>query len=192
MKRIKLISLIIVLANMMYVSSVSAQSGKTNKGNTASFIKKSFTASFGFGIGRDYSGNFRNGSGLQPDALEYGLFNAGPGVVSVGAETGISFSNESSDRKKTDFKTRTIVVAARSAWHHNWDVSRLDTYAGVSAGIGFQHEEYNDGIKRNYDKLVPAFGGFAGASYYITSIAANVELGFDITVIQAGLIFKLR
>ena len=194
MKKLQPVSAILIILCVLNIVPVHAQSRKGNKEHSNVFIKKSFTASFAFGVGADYEGNFKNGSAWgTKSALEYGVFQAGPGVVSIGAETGTSFSNQGSDRNKSDFKSRTIVVAARSAWHHNWNVGHLDTYAGISAGVGFHHEEYKKGSKYSNDKVIPAFGGFLGASYYITpSVAFNIEAGYDITHIQAGILFKLR
>ena len=123
-------------------------------------------------------------------ALEFGIWQAGPGVVSLGFETGGTFS---SGGRYDDFKSRTIVIAGRSAWHYGWKVTGLDTYAGVSAGAGFHHYSYKNTNNVDYDDVIPVFGGFIGASYFLSpKFGVNVEAGYDITQLQAGIIFKLR
>ncbi|MEP7163686.1 MAG: hypothetical protein ABI741_03275 [Ferruginibacter sp.] len=164
------------------------------------FRKGSVTVNLGVGMGVDYKGDYKyynsgNGFGTKA-ALEVGVWQAGPGVVSLGAEVGGTFSN-GTNKKYNDFRSRTVIVAGRSAWHYGWKVSGLDTYAGVSAGAGFHHYDYYDdhNVPNYYknDEVIPVFGGFVGASYFFTpGFGVNVEAGYDITNIQAGVIFKLR
>lgn len=162
------------------------------------FKKGSVTVNLGVGIGNDYKGDYKyynSGSGFGTKAaLEFGIWQAGPGVISMGAEVGGTFSNSSNNGNYKDFRSRTVVIAGRSAWHYGWKVSGLDTYAGVSAGAGFHHYDYNRGSQYyKNDDVIPAFGGFVGASYFFTpNFGVNVEAGYDITNIQAGIIFKLR
>jgi hypothetical protein len=41
--------------------------------------------------------------------------------------------------------------------------------------------------------VIPIFGAFVGASYFVTPFFGfNAELGYDITDVQAGIIFKLH
>ena len=102
-------------------------------------------------------------------------FRKGSVTVNLGVGTG------------TDYR------GGRSAWHYGWKVSGLDTYAGLSAGAGFHHYDYNNGSRYENDDVIPVFGGFVGASYFFTpSFGVNVEAGYDITSLQAGVVFKLR
>jgi len=92
-----------------------------------------------------------------------------------------------------NYKANTVIVAARSAWHHGWNVKNLDTYAGLSAGVGFHHYEYNKNGYVKQNEVIPVFGGFVGISYFITpSFGLNVEAGQDITQIQGGIILKIK
>lgn len=182
----------IILFSVLSISTVTnAQKGSM----VTPFKKGSVSVNLGVGIGNDYKGDYKyynsgNGFGTKA-ALEFGIWQAGPGVVSLGFETGGSFS---SGGRYNDFKSQTVVVAGRTAWHYGWKVPRLDTYAGVSAGAGFHNYDYNNnGNKVKYDDVFPVFGGFAGASYFFTpGFGVNVEAGYDITALQAGVIFKLR
>jgi hypothetical protein len=155
-----------------------------------SFEKGSVTFSAGVGVGAEYNSNFYNSAFGTKAVLEAGMWQAGPGVVSLGAEAGGTFSNGGS---LNNYKARTIVVGGRAAWHHGWNVQNLDTYAGLSAGAGFNHYRYdNDGIIRQ-SETIPVFGAFIGATYYITpSLGVNIEAGRDITQVQAGIIFKIK
>ncbi len=91
-------------------------------------------------------------------------------------------------------KSNTFVTAGRAAWHYGWDVPGLDTYGGFSAGLGFHHYTYNDINNNNAnDEVIPAFGAFAGASYFITpTFGFNAEFGFDITNFQVGIVLKVQ
>ena len=165
--------------------------GFTSNAQETPFHKGSVTANLAVGIGTNYNDS-RDAFGTKA-ALEFGVFPAGPGVVSLGIEAGGTFSGKSDSYLYNDYRSRTIVVAGRSAWHYGWKVNRLDTYAGVSAGAGFRHYDYNNGKHYENNDVVPVFGGFVGASYFLTpSFGVNVEAGYDITSLQAGVVFKLR
>ncbi len=195
MKRQNYITAIILCC----ILGTTVVSNAQKKGQVTPFRKGTVTVNLGVGIGADYKGDYRyynsgNGFGTKA-ALEFGIWQAGPGVVSLGAEVGGTFSNGNS-KKYNDFRSRTIVIAGRSAWHYGWKVSGLDTYAGVSAGAGFHHYDYYDynNSQKYYenDDVIPVFGGFVGASYFFTrSFGVNVEAGYDITHLQAGVVFKL-
>jgi hypothetical protein len=86
------------------------------------------------------------------------------------------------------------VIAGRSAWHYGWDVRGLDTYGGISAGLGFRHREYNNGnTPYSNNDVIAAPGVFVGASYFILpKFGFNAEAGYDITDFQLGVVFKLN
>jgi hypothetical protein len=147
----------------------------------------------GVGVGANYKGdNYGTGFGIKGSA-EWGLWDAGPGVITLGPEIGGSFSNGSyyyGGNNYNGAKSHTFIIAGRSAWHCNWDVHSLDTYAGFSAGIGFHHYEYA-GVSS--DQAIPVFGAFIGASYFVTpGFGFNAEAGFDITNFQAGVVLKIQ
>ena len=194
MKKQNYISAII----LFFILGTAAVSSAQKKSMVTPFRKGSVTVNLGVGTGVDYKGNYKyynsgNGFGTKA-ALEFGIWQAGPGVVSLGAQVGGTFSNGSKNGNFNDFRSRTVVVAGRSAWHYGWKVPGLDTYAGASAGAGFHHYDYNKGSDYyNNDEVIPVFGGFVGASYFFTpGFGVNVEAGYDITNLQAGVIFKLR
>ena len=146
----------------------------------------------GVGVGNEYNSNYYNNAVGTKAAIEVGLWQAGPGVITLGAEVGGTFSNGGPARFD-NYKAHTFVVAGRSAWHHGWNIKGLDTYAGLSAGAGFNQFSYNDGGTIKQNEVVPVFGAFVGASYFVTpTFGFNIEAGYDITQIQGGVILKLK
>ena len=53
----------------------------------------SVTLNMGIGIGSEYKGNYYNSALGTKAAIEWGLWQAGPGVITLGIEFGGSFSN---------------------------------------------------------------------------------------------------
>jgi len=183
MKRKKLLPAILLFTILGTASFSYAQETPFRKG--------SVTANLGVGVGTNYNDS-RNAFGTK-GTLEFGIWPAGPGVVSLGIEAGATFSSKNDSYLYNDYRSHTIVVAGRSAWHYGWKVNRLDTYAGVAAGVGFRHYDYNNGKHYENNDAVPVFGGFVGASYFFTpAFGVNVEAGYDVTSLQAGVVFKLR
>ena len=155
--------------------------------------KGSITFMAGVGIGNEYNSNYYNQALGTKAALEFGLWQAGPGVITLGVQAGGTFSNGGGIQK--NYKAHTFIVAGRSAWHYGWKVKGLDTYAGLSAGAGFNQYSYYNQNENKFiqNEVIPVFGGFVGASYFVTpSFGFNVEAGRDITMIQGGIILKIK
>jgi hypothetical protein len=144
----------------------------------------------GVGVGADYKGDDYNTGFGTKIAIEKALWQAGPGVITLGGEFGGSFSS-GGYAGYDNYHSQTIVVAARAAWHYGWQVPGLDTYGGVSAGLGFHHYKYSN-PDYSHSSVIPAPGAFVGASYFVTpNFGFNAEAGYDITSLQIGLVFKL-
>ena len=160
------------------------------KDNITPFRKGTLTAIVGVGIARDYKNVNSNTAIGTKAAIEYGIWKAGPGIISLGAELGGAFSTKGD---YTDFKSNTVVIAARSAWHYGWKVPNLDTYGGLSTGVGFYHSKYKRGqLNLTENETLPLFAVFLGASYFLTpKLGVNIEVGNDINTFQAGFVFKL-
>ena len=173
--------------------SAAGQSGRRTGGNSG-YISPvavgSTTLNLGIGVGSGYQGDYYNSPFGMKAAVEWGLWHAGPGAITLGAEAGASFSNGG---HYDDYKSNTTVIAMRSAWHYGWKVRGLDTYGGFSAGIGFHHYGYVHDNRYNYNQVIPVFGAFIGASYFVAPrFGFNAEAGYDITDFQVGVIFKLK
>ncbi|MEO6489680.1 MAG: hypothetical protein ABIO04_07040 [Ferruginibacter sp.] len=182
----------ILFCCLSMTASFSLMAQKSLRSSDNIFTKGSVTANLGVGVGNNYNDS-KSAFGTKA-ALEFGVWPAGPGVISVGLEIGGTFSSQSNFDDRNDFRSRAVIIAGRSAWHSGWNVRNLDTYAGVSAGVGFRNHDYNyRGDHYQNDDVIPVFGVFAGASYFFTpGFGVNIEAGHDITSLQAGVIFKLR
>lgn len=147
----------------------------------------------GIGVGSYYENDYYNSALGLKAAIEWGLFQAGPGVITVGGEFGGSFSS-GGDLNYDHYRSQTVVIAARAAWHYGWQVPGLDTYGGISGGLGFHHYQYNNNPNDfSHNSVIVVPGIFVGASYFVTpSFGFNAEAGHDITDIQVGLVFKLK
>jgi len=187
--------------NILLVAAIAALSmiGQTASAQRDNSTMEVGTTTLNIGVGAGRSGYAYNGyngfgygygSGFGTKvAVERGMWQLGPGVLTLGAEVGGSFS------KSGSYKSNIVIVAARSAYHFGWNVPSLDTYGGVSLGPGFRSTDYdfNYNDKRTKHDVIIAPGFFVGASYYFSPrIGVNVEAGYDITVIQGGLVFKLN
>lgn len=173
------------------VRTTVAHTRKTTDGPVSPVSVGSVTLNLGIGVGSEYRGDYyRTPLGMKA-AVEWGLWHAGPGTITLGAETGASFSN--GGPHYDNYRASTIVAGMRSAWHYGWKVRGLDTYAGLSAGIGFKRTRYRNQDQYDYTDVIPTPGIFAGASYFVSPrFGFNAEAGYDITNLQLGIIFKLK
>lgn len=179
-----------------FLATSIVSNAQSRKSLVTPFKKGTVTFNAGVGFGTDYKNEYASSSAIGTKAaFEFGVWQAGPGVVSLGVEAGATTSNRSDRYYKEDFRSHTIVVAGRSAWHYGWKVPGLDTYAGLSAGAGFHHYDYynNPHDRYDYNDVIPVVGGFVGVSYFFTPVfGVNAEAGFDITSLQGGIVFKLK
>jgi hypothetical protein len=181
-------ALMTMMLPMVYFSA-NAQS-RGSSGPITPVRVGSTILNLGVGAGATYNGDYHNTALGTKLAIEWGLWQAGPGVITLGPEVGGSFTNGG---YYDNYRAHTIVVAMRSAWHYGWKVRGLDTYGGLSAGIGFNHSEYVNNIDYTQNQALPVFGAFVGASYFISpKFGFNAEAGYDITNFQVGLVFKLK
>jgi len=176
------------------------------KGLMDPMTKGAWFINFGFGPGTNWQGAY--GSGFLPAgqvAVEVGMWEVGPGVITLGGEVGGTFysftGTDSRYGPGTSYKYNhtELVIAARGAYHYGWNVQGLDTYGGVAAGPRFTIFSYQ--LPASYTGPVigeptsVGYGGgvFMGASYFFTELlGVNAELGFNITYVQIGMVFKIR
>jgi len=153
----------------------------------------SWLLNFGFGPGVPV---FGNGAGFGPAgkiAFETGMWELGPGVLTLGGEAGFSFFAHKfgEDWRETWVN---MMFGARSAYHYGWEVRGLDTYGGIPLGIGFCANRYDD--QPGHDNAFPVYpylGFFFGASYFFTNkIGVNGEIGYNSTYANIGLVFRIQ
>jgi hypothetical protein len=189
MRKIQLAAMASLVLCLLISGIVKAQS-RSEMSPISPVKKGSVVFNLGIGAGIDYRGDYSHSPFGVKGAIEWGLWQAGPGVVTLGAEVGGSFSNGG---YYTDYRSHTIIFAARSAWHYGWKVRGLDTYGGISTGLGFHHYDYKNDINYSYSEVFPVIGVFAGATYFVTPrFGFNAEAGYDITDLQLGVIFRLK
>jgi hypothetical protein len=185
----KKVSVLLILIISFFLNQQAfSQKSNGGKGETTPMQVGNLFLNMGIGPGAGYHNpTYGTPFGFKISG-EYGVWQAGPGVVTLGGEFGGTFSGKNNNGN--NYNSSTFIIAARSAWHYGWDVPGLDTYGGFSAGFGFNHYSYPESDNHS---LIPAFGIFAGASYFITpTFGFNSEFGYDITSFQIGVVFKLE
>ena len=116
MKKIQLTVWYSIVLCLLITGIVKGQS--RGEMSPISAVKKaSVVFNLAIGAGIDYRGDYSHSPFGVKGAIEWGLWQAGPGVVTLGAEVGGSFSNGG---YYTDYRSHTIIFAARSAWHYGW------------------------------------------------------------------------
>jgi len=192
MKKLMVLGCIIVLANMV--------------GFSQPFGKGSQAINLGIGFGN--SGSFGTYySGFLPSAsasYEYGIVEIPmgsqmTGVVSAGAYVGWSLSKYSySNWNSGDYYLSTdLVMGVRGNYHFIFH-DQFDPYAGLIFGIDIQsakwHSDGNDndpGV--DFTGTTPFAGIYAGARWFFTdSFGVYAEVGWLISVINAGVTFKIK
>ena len=179
--------LLVTLFFMVLPSGIRAQDGPMSP-----MKEDKWLLNFGFGAGTPF---FGNGIGFGPAAkvaFEKGMWQVGPGVITLGAEMTFSYFSNKFGEGWHEYWLNCI-MGARGSYHYGWQVKGLDTYAGVPLGFGLcmnLHDRQN-----GYHKFVPVypyFGIFFGGSYFFTpDFGINGEFGYNSTYCNLGLIFRL-
>jgi hypothetical protein len=153
----------------------------------------SLVLNIGVGPGTPY---FGNGAGFGPafkGSFEKGMWDVGPGVITLGGEATFSFfSHHYGDGWNESWAN--FIFGARGAYHYGWNVEGLDTYGGIPLGIGFCAHSMDDHPGNSgYTPVYPYVGIFFGASYFFNkSIGINGEVGYNSTNANIGVVFKLK
>ena len=206
--KIKILVLIIsalLLGNPL--RSIAQGSGPRDPMNTGTWM-----INFGVGPGINYYSGYHSGfgPGFQVSA-EVGMWQLGPGVLTIGGEVGVSYfsykysgyyyKNVYYDETAYRYSWVSFVPAARSSYHYGWKVKGLDTYGGVSTGIrilSFTKKYYGyyaevPDVSYNPGSVSFFFGTYVGASYFFNKvIGINGEVGYNINYAQIGMVFKLN
>jgi hypothetical protein len=147
----------------------------------------------GVGPGARY---FGNGSGLGTavkGSFETGMWDLGPGVITLGGEATFSFFSHHYGEGWNE-SWANVILGARAAWHYGWNVEGLDTYGGLPAGIGFCAHFLDDHPgSAGSTPVYPYFGIFFGASYFFNNtFGINGEVGYNSTHANIGLVYKFK
>ncbi|MCL2098251.1 MAG: hypothetical protein FWH23_05775 [Bacteroidales bacterium] len=113
-------------------------------------------------------------------AAQKGLWQAGPGVISLGAEAGMGLASY----EGMNFSR--LNVALRSNFHYGWEVPGLDTYGGISMGLGFA--THSNQLGNN----VFLYGDLhVGVSYFfLENFAVNAEIGVGSMQFMIGFAYR--
>lgn len=153
----------------------------------------SWTINAGMGPGTQY---FGNGLGFGPalkGSFEKGMWDLGPGVITLGGEASFSFFSQHFGNGWNEAWFN-VFTGARGAFHYGWNVEGLDTYGGIPLGVGFCiHMKDNQPGSHGYMPVFPYFGIFFGGSWFFTkTIGINGEVGFNSTYANLGMIFRVK
>jgi hypothetical protein len=149
---------------------------------------------FGFGPGIPFYGS----QGFGPAILvhyDHGIWDAGPGTISLGGQIGTSFFTENMSHHEVNYRHHwtNLGFVFRAAYHYGWKVPGLDTYAGFGAGTVFSF--YDDGgydpeKKAIHAGLLPT--AFMGGSFFFNEVVGlNAEFGYDFAYMSIGINFRL-
>src|SRR5258707_10545939 len=139
MKNLKIIRIICLVIGIGSATSSFAQRGRGGMHSPTTPVKLgSVIVNVGIGAGSYYEGDYYNPAFGIKAAVEWGLWQAGPGVITLGGEAGGSFAGNGYPHY-SNYNLHTIIFSARAAWHYWWLVRGLDTYGGGLAGLCFHH-----------------------------------------------------
>jgi hypothetical protein len=178
---------------LVFAAGILAQSAAFAAGPLDPMRVGRYFISGGVGPGTPF---FGNGSGFGPalkGTFEAGMWDVGPGVITLGGEATFSFFSHHYGSGWNETWAN-FIFGARSAYHYGWNVAGLDTYAGVPLGIGFCAHGYDDNPGYGgYTPVYPYFGIFFGATWFFTNnLGVNGEFGYNSTYANIGMVFRVK
>jgi hypothetical protein len=188
MRKLMMIAILILFTGMAGYSQV--------------FAKKQQAFNVGIGVGNTgYWGSYY--SGFIPSvsaSYEYGIVEVPmgsdlTGVISAGGYLGWSASKYSWNGSGNDHYLITdFLIAARGNYHFRFH-DQFDPYAGIILGVLIEGQKWvGDGVDpdENVASTTPFGGAYAGARWYFTdNFAVFAEVGWQISVLTAGVTFKI-
>jgi hypothetical protein len=189
MKKSAFVSTALLLFCMLSIVTVKAQTYQA--GNNV--------ISAGLGLGSSIGNGYTYGSQSPGFSLQYerGIWEAGPGVISLGGYLGFKgYSASGSQGGYTyDDKWNYTIIGARGAYHFTGvPVENLDLYAGLM--LSYDNLSFSTstnipgGLPGSYSsafELTP----FVGAKYYFAgNLGGFAELGYGVAFLNIGLSYK--
>jgi hypothetical protein len=185
MKKSAFFSIALVIISIFSAVRVHAQA----------FAAGTNVVSAGLGLGSSLASGYTYGTqGIGLSATyERGIWEAGPGVISLGAYVG--YKSFSYSGPGYDYKWNYTIIGARGAWHFTGlNVDNLDLYGGLmlsydnlSTSFNNDNPGYAPGSYASTIELSP----FVGARYYFANnLGVYGELGFGVSILDIGLSFK--
>jgi hypothetical protein len=148
----------------------------------------------GIGLGSSLANGYTYGTqgiGLSA-SYERGIWEAGPGVISLGGYIG--YKTFSEVYAGYSYKWNYTIIGGRGAYHFTGlNVDNLDLYAGLMLSydnVSFSSSDGSPVYAGNYGsgiELTP----FAGARYYFANnLGGYAELGYGVAILSIGLSYK--
>ena len=153
--------------------------------------------SAGVGLGGSL-GNYSHNAQTPAFSVQYerGIWEIGPGVVSLGGYVGTktykySYSDPYYGSGHYESKWTYTIVGVRGAYHYTGlTIPNLDVYAGVMASYNAVSYKDNSGSSLHYGSTVGATG-FVGGRYFFAKILGGfAELGYGVSYLNVGLCLK--
>jgi hypothetical protein len=149
----------------------------------------------GIGLGSDLASGFVYGSQSPALSLQYerGLWEAGPGVISLGGYIGHkSYKYNNGDPASPySWSLDYTTVGVRGAYHFTGlDVDNLDLYGGAMLAYEAASFSENGYIGSAYGNKVD-LGIYVGGRYYFSPhVGAFAELGYSVAILNLGIAIK--
>lgn len=127
--------------------------------------------------------------------FERGIWELGPGVVSLGGYVGIkNYKYSYTDPYgggHYESKWNYTIVGVRGAYHYTGlDISNLDVYGGVMLSYDALSFKDNSGSSLHYGSTVGATGFVGGRYFFAQMLGAYAELGYGVSYLNIGLCLK--
>lgn len=160
------------------------------------FEKGGHYVTVGYGFDPYYHPFNRFGIGPVVAGYEYGVTDIlGIGRIGAGGTFGASFYPGTHSNGVHYTGTR-FSILARAAYHFEFNVPKMDVYAGVAIGAHFRKEAYYNynGIYADtygYNSGVyPAYHVFGGIRYFfVPSFGVYAEAGYGLSALSGGMVF---
>jgi hypothetical protein len=158
--------------------------------------------SAGIGLGSALANGYTYGTQSPGFSLGYdrGIWEAGPGVISLGAYLGFkTFKDDYADAGfVSSAKWTYTIVGVRGAYHFTGlNIQNLDLYAGVMIAYDNLNYSYSNNQGGSYNTNVGSYNSglgisvFAGARYYFAgNLGVFGELGYGVDILGIGLSYK--
>jgi len=152
-----------------------------------------------------YNGPIGVGAAFTPAftaSYEYGIAHVGIGIIGAGLEFGFQGTHSTSVYSNGDYdkqKWTTLAFSPRATYHFDFlNKKKLDIYAIVQLNI--YSNSYSDNYRDNNNNIVPAYSNssigvrpgvmVAIRYFFVPNFGVFSELGYDISIIKAGMSFK--
>jgi len=185
MKKITKIFVAIIAVGILASAQMSVKGQAFEKGDMVGNVGLGFGwYGYGYGLG--------SGSALPfiSVSLEKGFFDIPSinSVISIGGLAGLKHGSYGFE----NYSFNDIVIAARGAIHADiFKVEKLDTYAGVIAGLRIHNENLPESSFYDGDYTHLLGGAFIGTRYYFTEkFAVYGELGAGTGYLNLGVSLK--